>query len=126
MTHLVLWKPNSGNSLGPHRGRLRLHLIRVYQADQRSHCGTCREVLHSLGRITEHYNCVTKDQLQQELGLCVHKGWARRLLDRVQSCVHSSAGPDAQYDADPGACAMREYLTEHPDTHVARGISIGD
>jgi len=66
-----------------------------------------------------------KHQMHQELGLCVHKGWARLLLDRVQNNTYAAAAPPAAQDNlnnDPDFCAkaMREHLESAPDTRVSR------
>ena len=65
---------------------------------------------------------IIKHRLHQELGMRIHRGWARLLIDRIQNYVHiSTFGPPCSMDPShmrSEAFAMREHNDMLSDTFV--------
>lgn len=58
-----------------------------------------------------------KRQLQQELGLIIHRGWAQLMLDRLANCTERPAGSattNRDYDVDE----LRNHHLQFPDTYI--------
>jgi hypothetical protein len=56
----------------------------------------------------------------QELGLCVHRGWARLMLDRLKESVHlSPSHPSADTEETYDSWGSREHNYRYPDTYVS-------
>lgn len=61
-----------------------------------------------------------KHNMHQELGLCLHRGWARLMLDRLKESVHlSPSHPSADTEETYDSWESREHNYRYPDTYVS-------
>jgi len=60
-----------------------------------------------------------KHNMHQELGLCLHRGWARLMLDRLKESVHlSPSHPSADTEETYDSWESREHNYRYPDTYA--------
>jgi hypothetical protein len=65
-------------------------------------------------------NGIIRNRMNQELGLCIHLGWAKLLLDRVRDFVLTPRGMAAlpADDLDEDAAALRDHHHQFPDNRA--------